>query len=191
MDRYFNKAVLKKLPIYMIALTLSELAIACYYTARLGTDPVSVFIEGMSFHCDLSVGELSTICNVILLILTFFLYREKLGIGTVLSTLFGGPLIDLFCGIMFSCFPENDTALLTRFIIILVGLIIYPIGLGGMIVCDFGIGPFSFPPLYLAKVFKIDLKYTQILTDATYFVIGICLGGIFGVGTIVSVLFTG
>ena len=191
MNKYFNKKDIYKLPFFILSLTLAELGIACYYTARLGTDPISVFVEGVSFHVDLTVGEISTICNIILLIMTFFLYRELIGIGTVLSTLLGGPLIDLFYGSLLKVFPTDMVLMSTRIIIIIAALIIYPIGLGGMIICDLGIGPFSFPPLYLTKKTNIDIKYTQIITDATFFMIGVLLGGVYGVGTIVSVFLTG
>ncbi|MBR3250656.1 MAG: YitT family protein [Erysipelotrichaceae bacterium] len=191
MNNYFNKKDIYKLPFFILSLTLAELGIACYYTARLGTDPISVFVEGVSFHVDLTVGEISTICNIILLIMTFFLYRELIGIGTVLSTLLGGPLIDLFYGSLLKVFPTDMVLMSTRIIIIIAALIIYPIGLGGMIICDLGIGPFSFPPLYLTKKTNIDIKYTQIITDATFFVIGVLLGGVYGMGTIVSVFLTG
>ncbi|MBR2787840.1 MAG: hypothetical protein IKD94_01625, partial [Erysipelotrichaceae bacterium] len=83
MNRYLNKKNIYRLLLFLSSLSLAELGIACYYTARLGTDPISVFVEGVSFHVDLTVGEISTICNVILLIMTFFLYRELIGIGTV------------------------------------------------------------------------------------------------------------
>ncbi|MBQ3295343.1 MAG: YitT family protein [Erysipelotrichaceae bacterium] len=191
MRDFFDRATLRKMPLYLIFLALSELGIALYYTARVGTDPISVFVEGVSFHCDLSVGEISTICNVIFMIMTFFLYREVFGIGTFITTLLGGPLIDLFCSILFTAFPESETSIFARIMIIICGLIVYPIGLGGLIACDLGIGPFSFPPLYASKKAGIDLKYTQIINDAIYFLIGIFLGGLFGIGTIISVFLTG
>lgn len=191
MKRFIDKATLRKMPLYLVFLALSELGIALYYTARLGTDPISVFVEGVSFHCDLSVGEISTICNVVFMIMTFCLYREVFGIGTFVTTLLGGPLIDLFCGFLFVAFPQEETSVMVRIMIIICGLLVYPIGLGGLIACDLGIGPFSFPPLYASKISGIDLKYTQIINDAIYFLIGILLGGIFGVGTIISVFLTG
>ena len=191
MNRFLDKATLRKLPLYLVFLAVAELGIALYYTARLGTDPISVFVEGVSFHCDLTIGEISTVCNVIFMVLTFFLYREVFGIGTFINTLLGGPLIDLFCGILFAMFPENETSIAARIMIIICGLLVYPIGLGGLIACDLGIGPFSFLPLYATKKTGIDLKYTQMINDAVYFIIGILLGGIFGVGTVISVILTG
>ena len=186
-----KKKLIRKSIIYLLATALCELGIACYYTARLGTDPISVFVEGISFHCDLTVGEISTICNIILGILLFLFDRDQFGVGTFLMILIAGPLIDLFYGFLLSCFPPETTALIIKTAILTAGILIYALGLGLTIQCDIGVGPFSFPPLFLTKVFRIDLKYTQIITDAMFFAIGFFLGGVYGLGTVVSVLLTG
>ena len=185
------KILARKSIIYILATALCEFGIACYYTARLGTDPISVFVEGVSFHCDLTVGEISTICNLILGILLFFFDRDRFGFGTFLMILIAGPLIDLFYGLLLTYFPPETTIMGIRILILAVGILTYALGLGWTILCDIGVGPFSFPPLILTKMFHIDLKYTQILTDAVFFVIGFFLGGVYGTGTIVSVLLTG
>ena len=193
--KYLKKNDISKLTrksvIYLLATALCEFGIACYYTARLGTDPISVFVEGVSFHCDLTVGEISTICNIILGILLFFFDCERFGFGTFLMILTAGPLIDLFYGLLLRCFPPEATMLGIRIAILVTGILTYAFGLGWTILCDIGVGPFSFPPLFLTKVFHIDLKYTQILTDAIFFAIGFFLGGVYGLGTVLSVLLTG
>ena len=181
----------RKTIIYLFATALCELGIACYYTARLGTDPISVFVEGISFHVDLTVGEISTICNIILGILLFFFDRKQFGIGTFLMILTAGPLIDLFYAFLLSHFPPESTVIYIRILIISFGIVIYALGLGMTILCDIGVGPFSFPPLFMSKITKIDLRYTQIITDAIFFLIGCFLGGIYGLGTVASVLLTG
>ena len=186
-----EKTNIRKIILFILGLIFSELGIAFYYTAILGTDPISVFVEGISFHVNLSVGQISTICNVILGILTYLLERDRIGIGTILTILAGGPLIDLFYGTLLGIFPPEATSLPVRCILLIAGLITYALGLGLILVCDLGIGPFSFPPIWLARVTKLDLKYTQIITDALFFIVGILLGGIFGLGTVVSVLLTG
>lgn len=186
-----EKINIRKVFLFLLGLIFSELGIAFYYTAVLGTDPISVFVEGISFHVDLSVGQISTICNVILGILTYLFERDRLGIGTILTILAGGPLIDLFYGTLLGIFPPETTVLGVRCIILVAGLITYALGLGLILICDLGIGPFSFPPIWLARVTKLDLKYTQIITDALFFLVGILLGGIFGPGTVVAVLLTG
>ena len=184
-------ALIKKSILYVIATALCELGIACYYTARLGTDPISLFVEGTSFHCGLTVGEVSTVCNVILGILCIIFERKQFGIGTFITILIAGPMIDIFYAMLLAAFPTETTPVFIRALIIVAGILIYALGLGLAIICDLGVGPFSFPPIFLARVLKVDLKYTQIGTDAIFFITGVLLGGVIGVGSIVSVLFTG
>ena len=169
----------------------SELGIGCYYACGLGTDPISVFVDGLHNISGMSYGNISTICNVIQAILIFIFIREYLGIGTLIGVLIGGPLIDVFETLVRTSFPLETTTLPVRIIILLVGLITTGIGYGLGIVSKMGIGCFQFIPLFLTKKTKIDLKYTQMFSDATFFLIGFLLGGVVGVGTLVGVFLTG
>ena len=170
---------------------ISELGIGCYYACGLGTDPISVFVDGLHNISGMSYGNISTICNVIQAILIFIFIREYLGIGTLIGVLIGGPLIDVFETLVRTSFPLETTTLPVRIIILLVGLITTGIGYGLGIVSKMGIGCFQFIPLFLTKKTKIDLKYTQMFSDATFFLIGFLLGGVVGIGTIVGVFLTG
>ena len=170
---------------------ISELGIGCYYACGLGTDPISVFVDGLHNISGMSYGNISTICNVIQAILIFIFIREYLGIGTLIGVLIGGPLIDVFETLVRTSFPLETTTLPVRIIILLVGLITTGIGYGLGIVSKMGIGCFQFIPLFLTKKTKIDLKYTQMFSDATFFLIGFLLGGVVGVGTLVGVFLTG
>ena len=170
---------------------ISELGIGCYYACGLGTDPISVFVDGLHNISGMSYGNISTICNVIQAILIFIFIREYLGIGTLIGVLIGGPLIDVFETLVRTSFPLETTTLPVRIIILLVGLLTTGIGYGLGIVSKMGIGCFQFIPLFLTKKTKIDLKYTQMFSDAAFFLIGFLLGGVVGVGTLVGVFLTG
>ena len=185
------KAVGIRLFLSFFGTMISELGIGCYYACGLGTDPISVFVDGLHNISGMSYGNISTICNVIQAILIFIFIREYLGIGTLIGVLIGGPLIDVFETLVRTSFPLETTTLPVRIIILLVGLITTGIGYGLGIVSKMGIGCFQFIPLFLTKKTKIDLKYTQMFSDATFFLIGFLLGGVVGVGTLVGVFLTG
>ena len=190
-ERIDYPAIFKKSLLFVIATALCELGIACYYTARLGTDPISVFVDGLHNACGLSYGQISTICNVILTILIFLFERKHLGIGTIIGMFLGGPLIDLFEGMLRSNFPLTSISLLTKLLILLAGLITTSIGYALSIGCKMGIGCFQFVPIFLTDLIKLDIKYTQMISDAAFFLIGWAMKGVIGIGTIVGVLCTG
>lgn len=180
-----------RLLIWFFASLLSEFGIGCYYACGLGTDPVSVFVDGVHNICGLSYGNISTICNIILLILIIIFERRYLGIGTIISTFISGPLIDVFETLMRTNFPVDSTSIGIRFVIVLIGLITTSVGYALTIACDMGIGAFQFIPLFIEDKTPIKLNVAQTISDTIFFAIGVILGGVTGIGTVLGVLCTG
>ena len=185
------KAFIVRLILALLGTTIGEFGIGCYYGCGLGTDPISVFVDGFHSISGLSYGTISTICNVIQAMLIFLFIRQYLGIGTLIGVLIGGPLIDVFETLVRTSFPLETTSLPIRIAILIAGLITTGIGYALGIVCRMGVGCFQFIPLILSEKTPLDLKYTQMISDAAFFLIGLLLGGVVGIGTIVGVFLTG
>lgn len=185
------RAFFIRIAISLIGTVLSSLGVGCYYACGLGTDPISVFVDGLHNVCQLSYGQISTICNVILTALIFLFERKHLGIGTIIGMFLGGPLIDVFETLLRTNFPADQVSIITKLVILLAGLITTGIGYAMSIGCRMGIGCFQFIPIFMEDVMKIDIKYTQMISDAAFFLIGLALGGVIGIGTVVGVLCTG
>ncbi len=177
--------------IYIIAIIVSNFGIGCYYVCNLGTDPISVLIDGLHSTFSLSYGTISTFFNVLWAILIILFLKEKFGIGTFVAVLIGGPLIDVFTNFLFASFPPETTHLTARLLLLAVGAITFAFGTGITIAANLGIGCWSFLPLWLEKITPLSLDKTQMITDAITFVIGWFLGGTVGIGTVVGVLVTG
>ncbi|HPX33185.1 MAG TPA: YitT family protein [Erysipelotrichaceae bacterium] len=177
--------------IYILAVVLANLGIGCFYVCKLGTDPISVLIDGLHLTFGLSYGTISTIFNSLWAVLIILFLRDKFGIGTFLTVLIGGPLIDVFTNFLFATFPPESTHLAIRLMLLVVGEITFAVGTGLTIGVNLGIGCWSFLPLWLEKVTPLSLDKTQMITDAVIFVIGWFLGGVVGIGTILGVLATG
>lgn len=185
------KSLVVNILIYVVSTVLSQFGIGCYYGCGLGTDPISVFVDGLHGQYGLSYGTISTICYVVQTILIFLFERKYLGIGTLIGTFIGGPLLDYAETFVRVTFPQETTSLTVKAIILLVALITTGIGYALSIACDLGIGPFQFWPIWFNDIFHLDLKYTQIISDAIFFLIGWILGGTVGLGTFVGVFLTG
>ena len=185
------RALAIRIGISIIGTILSSFGVGCYYGCGLGTDPISVFVDGLHNVCQLSYGQISTICNVILTVLIFLFERKHLGIGTLIGMFLGGPLIDVFETLIRTNFPVSEISLATKVIILLAGLLTTGIGYALCIGCKMGIGCFQFVPIFMSDVMKMDIRYTQMISDAVFFLIGLAMGGVIGIGTIVGVLCTG
>lgn len=177
--------------VYLLSSALGSFGVGCYYACGLGTDPISVFVDGLHGMFALSYGQISTIFNVIFTICIILFERKHFGLGTIIGCFTSGPLLDVFETLMRTNFPVETTPLPVRAMILCAGLFAFAIGCGLGIACHMGIGCFQFGPIFLSDVTHIDLKYTQIITDAIFFVIGFSLGGVIGVGTLVGVFLTG
>ncbi len=185
------KALSINVVICLISTFLSQFGVACYYGCGLGTDPISVFIDGLHGRFGLTYGQISTICYVILGLLLFLFERKHLGISTIINIVIGGQLLDWCVALVGNTFPIDEIGFVTKLIILLVALITTGVGYGMSIACNLGVGTFQFVPLFICDYLHIELKYAQIISDAAFFIIGWLLGGVVGVGTIVSVFLTG
>jgi uncharacterized membrane protein YczE len=194
-NRLFNKINIRSFSIntaiYILAVVLANLGIGLFYVCGLGTDPISVFIDGLHSTFDLSYGTISTIFNALWAVLIILFLKEKFGIGTFLTVLIGGPLIDVFTGFLFAVFPPENTLLAVRIILLIIGEITFAVGTGLTIAVNLGIGCWSFLPLWLEKITPLSLDKTQMITDAVTFIVGWILGGVAGIGTVLAVLATG
>lgn len=186
-----SKALTANIVICIISTFLSNFGVACYYGCGLGTDPISVFVDGLHGRFGLTYGQISTICYVILGALLFIFERKHLGISTIISIFTGGAMLDWSVALVAKAFPIEQIDLVTKLLILLAGLITTGIGYGMGIACDLGVGTFQFVPLFICDYMHIELKYAQIISDAIFFVIGWILGGVIGIGTVVGVFLTG
>ena len=78
----------------LAGLVLFGLALAVLVEADLGLDPWTVFHQGISRHVDLSLGTITVISSLIVLVLWIPL-GERPGLGTIANALIVGPVLDL------------------------------------------------------------------------------------------------
>jgi uncharacterized membrane protein YczE len=75
-------------------LVLFGLAMALLLEAHAGLDPWNVFHQGITRHVDLTIGQVTVISSLALLVVWVPL-RQKPGLGTLANALVVGPVIDL------------------------------------------------------------------------------------------------
>src|SRR5215211_2953496 len=78
----------------LAGLVLFGLAMALLLEAEAGLDPWNVFHQGIARHAGLTIGQITVISSLALL-LAWVPLRQRPGIGTVANALVVGPVIDL------------------------------------------------------------------------------------------------
>ena len=92
----------------LAGIVLSALGMALYYYSALGSDPVSLFIDGLHIWLGLSYGTVLNGFNAVVLAVVVLFARNEARIGLVVSLVFSGTLLDMWTFFLESIF-ENRT----------------------------------------------------------------------------------
>jgi uncharacterized membrane protein YczE len=143
-----------------------------------GASPWSVLAQGIFLNVGFSVGIITILISIVVLILWLPL-NQKPGIGTILNALIIGVMIDV-C-IRFVPTPENYISQ-----IFLAFLAVLTVGLGGGIylVANLGAGPRDGLMIGLQKKTNLPRAAVRATLEITVMSIGWYLGGTVGVGTL-------
>ena len=159
-------------------LTLFGLGEGLLIVSVAGASPWSVLAQGIFLNVGFSVGIITILISVVVLILWLPL-NQKPGIGTILNALIIGIMIDV-C-IRFVPTPENYISQ-----IFLAFLAVLTVGLGGGIylVANLGAGPRDGLMIGLQKKTNLPIATVRATLEITVMSIGWYLGGTVGVGTL-------
>ena len=161
-----------------LGLTLFGLGEGLLIVSAAGASPWSVFAQGIYLNFGLSIGIVTILISVVVLILWLPL-KQKPGIGTILNALIVGFMIDI-C-IKFVPTPENYFSQL-----FLAFLAVLTVGVGGGIylVANLGAGPRDGLMIGLQKKTNLPIAAVRAILEITVMSIGWYLGGTVGLGTL-------
>jgi len=159
-------------------LTLFGLGEGLLIVSFTGASPWSVLAQGISLNVDLSIGVITILISVGVLIFWIPL-NQRPGIGTILNALIIGLMIDV-C-IRFVSTPENYVSQLLLAIVA-----VFTVGLGGGIylVANLGAGPRDGLMVGLQKKTNMPIAVVRAFLEITVMSIGWYLGGTVGIGTL-------
>ena len=143
-----------------------------------GASPWSVLAQGISLNVNLSVGMITLIISLCVLILWIPL-GQKLGMATVLNALIIALMIDL-C-IKFVPTPSNYY---NQLILAIISVITVGIGGGIYLVANLGAGPRDGLMVGLQKKTNLPIALVRATIEITVVSIGWYLGGTVGIGTL-------
>jgi uncharacterized membrane protein YczE len=161
-----------------LGLTLFGLGEGLLIVSAAGASPWSVLAQGISLNVGFSVGIITILISVGVLIFWIPL-NQRPGIGTVLNALIIGLMIDV-C-IKFVPIPENYVSQLLLAIVA-----VLTVGLGGGIylVANLGAGPRDGLMIGLQQKTSLPIAAVRAFLEITVMSIGWYLGGTVGVGTL-------
>jgi len=143
-----------------------------------GASPWSVLAQGISLNVNLSIGTITLLISVAVLILWIPL-GQKPGMGTIFNALIIAIMIDL-C-IKYVPTPSNY---IHQLILAVISVIMVGIGGGIYLVSNLGAGPRDGLMIGLQKLTNFPIAVVRAILEISVVSIGWYLGGKVGIGTL-------
>tara|TARA_B100001093_G_scaffold185709_1_gene178417 strand:- start:63 stop:710 length:648 start_codon:yes stop_codon:yes gene_type:complete len=159
-------------------LTLFGVGEGLLLVSAAGASPWSVFAQGIHLSVGLSVGAVTIIISILVLLLWVPL-SQKPGMGTILNALIIGIMIDI-C-IKFVPTPED---FISQIFLAVAAVLVVGLGGGIYLVANLGAGPRDGLMIGLQKKTNFPIAAVRATLEITVMSIGWYLGGTVGVGTL-------
>lgn len=169
---------LPRLALLMTGLMLFGLAMAMSLQSNLGASSWTVFHHGISKQTPLTVGAAGIVVSITILVVAW-LMGIKPGLGTLANILLIGLWTDLF---VFTI-PKME-AYPARVVVLVGSAVLLGFATAMYIKAGFGAGPRDGLMLAFTRRFNIRLGFVRWGIEIAVVIVGIALGGAFGIGTI-------
>jgi uncharacterized membrane protein YczE len=169
----------------ILGLFLYGIAVGLLVRADVGLDPWTVFAQGLEVQTGLSLGLISVLIGVVVLLLWIPL-RQRPGIGTVLNVLIIGVMLDVTLFVV-----ETSEPLWLKWLMFAAGLTLLALATGLYLGARFGPGPRDGLMTGMHARFGWTVWKVRAGVEITVLTIGWLLGGTVGFGTIAFALLIG
>tara|TARA_B100001093_G_scaffold7445_1_gene7280 strand:+ start:920 stop:1567 length:648 start_codon:yes stop_codon:yes gene_type:complete len=143
-----------------------------------GASPWSVLAQGISLNVNLSIGTITLLISIAVLMLWIPL-NQKPGMGTIFNALIIALMIDLCIK-----FVPTPTVYFQQLILAVISVMMVGIGGGIYLVSNLGAGPRDGLMIGLQKVSNLPIAAVRATLEITVVAIGWYLGGTVGIGTL-------
>lgn len=154
--------------------------------ALLGTDPSVSFSQATSAYFGISIGQMITITNITLLIITFIIARKNIGIATLIVVLFNQYPIDFVTNLI-----THSNSLLINILWIIAGCIFVAVGCNIIINSNLGMGIYDAFIFGIANKVNKSYVFVRYIVDGVFLLLTIVFKGYIGIGTIIPYLLVG
>ena len=169
----------------LVGLVIFGAGDALLVASLLGNSPWTVFAQGVAVQTPLSVGVATIVTSFVLLLLWIPL-GQKPGLGTILNAIVVGLAIDATLVLL-----PDGAPLAVRAAEVFVGIALVGIGSGLYLSTVLGPGPRDGLMTGLHRRTGASVAVVRTAIEITALVVGVVLGGRFGIGTIAFALLIG
>lgn len=166
---------------------LFALGIVMTIKANIGLAPWDVFHQGLAWRYGRSFGQISILVGLVLLVINF-LFKERIGWGTLVNMIFVGLFIDMMTPWTF--IPETHS-LIAGIVYFNAGLIVISFASYFYLNAQLGAGPRDGAMTVISKITGLAAGPVRIGLESSVFLAGFLVGGPVGLGTVICALMMG
>lgn len=182
--------MMKKLTGIFIALNAAGCAVSLFIQSGLGSDPIGVLVRGISNSLNIRYGNANLIYNLLIIAIAAVVALKNVGMGTVLYSVCLGYIID-FYNWVFEPLQIGQLSFIYRLILFVTGVLLLSTALAMLINFKLGMNALDAVIYKLNSVTKIPYSVLRTGCDILFTIIGVILGGVFGIGTVIAFVSTG
>lgn len=180
----------------LLGLCIAHLGVTLFLQTDLGSDPFNVFIQGLyralpwPAWAAMTHGRVHLLVSLLILVALLVIDRSYVGIGTVLCMALGGPIIDVYT-LWLSPVIHGGLPLPLRLALLVAGCVILAFGMTIVIRSQAGTGPNDLVAVVLSDKLRKPFGPVRIGVDLTFALVGLALGGVVGLGTVICAFLVG
>ncbi len=174
----------------LTAVVLTGLGVVLFLHADLGSDTITVFIDGLRRSLSISLGSASRLYNIAALAAALCLSRKSIGWTSIVYALSTGIFMDLFDELL-TPFALMHTSLAMRCVLMVIGQLCIILSFALLICYGSGMDQLDAIAVGVEKRTGVAYRYIRTLLDAILIISGFFMGGVVGIGSIFAMLTTG
>ncbi len=182
--------IVKNIALVMLGIFGIGIAMALMTKGNVGTDPITLLINGVARKFNISSGWAANILNVFYLAILLIFYRKVIRISTLLSVLFMGSFMDFGLWVLNGVMP-NEPNFWVGLVLNIVGVVLLGASIGIYLSVGYGSSPADGMVLWIQSLIKLRYQYCSWIFYAICCIVGILLGEMIGVGTVIALVLVG
>lgn len=181
-----KKEWIKKIIVIVIGSIIAAYGITLALYAGFGGATLAVLWQGLEMTFHISIGMASFLVALVMIAFAFFYDRSQIHIGTIIY-----QIVYSFCVDLFAKAHIYSNYLWINIIIMLIGIVIFAVVTGLYASVSLGRGSYEALTFSLAEKNNWQVKVVRMVLDIIMVVLGVILGGKFGLCTIVTIFISG
>lgn len=180
-----NGKLILRIGIAFLGLMFCGIGVGTFLFAGMGVDPASVLMQGISKSVGISYGTASAAVNILILVIVFLVDKKYINISSLIA-IFGIGYTADYTNRLLLWLLGTENSLLTKSMLLAVGLVIIGIGVATYIHADLGVGAIDLISEVISEKSGIQYRIVRIISDVFLLVAGFVLGGTVGIGTVLA-----